>query len=704
MYDDLMTRTIELPLSSAYSAISENFFYVSTIASTLWQNPGMASQAIGFVSIYSDRFVSESSSDLLNRCNYNAIPDDILDARVGYIEKFGLSITFMSQLLHTQLADSRSCHLAGKFFNIPHLFYSYIAYHRTRAESVNCLIMFHNFNRATPVDHVPVNATFDEYYTFNNILPIGNDMCTGLEQAKHRAARSVEDGFDDNDDSDYDPRYRNPYHRVILNNETIPILRQMMKTLNDPKARARIVDVFNYEGIPLEVRNKRWDSSAVCGWPLISSSAKLLGGECNLSPEVDSIRNALETTQSLINNNAGQLTDLYKDLLMTNGAIKHIYDDLTTNAENVNFISSKVLMLEFELYWQRLQHQRSTYALNFATLLAKINAMRLSEMSGARMEGDTLLNLGVLLAKHNASLSSMRSTYVMITGVTFKDMKFGVSNVHIDVSIPILYNDRSPLRALAFSAYSFPVCYNDMLTTYQGISHHELLCTKDFECFQYPTSMCYTSAVGSLLCPTDIPIPPQRVNHGVIKSSHNCRASYKIPPRTLYFAYDAMLTVTSCISDDVRHHEIKAPMVFDMMCGYTYTHKHNATSYNYDNCYCTANEQFVYDYNDGIITPRSYTVDHKLSGTWIYNRPFHIHNQLHDINQQANNFDDTNIRQHIDKLVVEHRAINSMLEHQIQGIHGTVDGWTSIIIAAVVIVFTLALFYCLCRVNPYARL
>lgn len=73
------------------------------------------------------------------------------------------------------------------------------------------------------------------------------------------------------------------------------------------------------------IRSKRWDSSYVCGWPLVSSAAKFLGGECTTNIDLNSLKTTLNTIQKFSNDNTQLISDVEKQLKMVNERVNTNY-------------------------------------------------------------------------------------------------------------------------------------------------------------------------------------------------------------------------------------------------------------------------------------------------------------------------------------------------------------------------------------------
>jgi len=73
------------------------------------------------------------------------------------------------------------------------------------------------------------------------------------------------------------------------------------------------------------IRMKRWDASYVCGWPLVSSAAKFLGGECTTNIDLNSLKTTLSTIQKFSNDNTQLISNVENQLKMVNERVNTNY-------------------------------------------------------------------------------------------------------------------------------------------------------------------------------------------------------------------------------------------------------------------------------------------------------------------------------------------------------------------------------------------
>lgn len=73
------------------------------------------------------------------------------------------------------------------------------------------------------------------------------------------------------------------------------------------------------------IRAKRWDASSVCGWPLVSSGAKLVGGECSISPQLEQLKGVLSMSHDIVLNNVDLIDKLGKKLTLSDSRAQNNY-------------------------------------------------------------------------------------------------------------------------------------------------------------------------------------------------------------------------------------------------------------------------------------------------------------------------------------------------------------------------------------------
>lgn len=682
MYDDLLTHTVHLPLSSSFKSILDSYFYATTIASSLYQDPGIQATARMHMIEYGNIYTSYPMSELMHLCDEGELTVREIEMR----DMSNVNAAFMARLLKTFMSDrKRECMIPGTFYNVPHLFFSYFEYHRNSTNRDICLLMFHNFLHNESVSTLPIDADFSPYYVFHNILPFDDVHCSGLTTRTKRS-----------------PKPDQPFHWLELNNNTIPIFRKIYHTTHDRVRKKRIRDVFEYEGISLYIRDRRWDASAVCGWPLVSTSAKVLGGECAVSPQIDDIKNVLSTTRAIVDKESVALDSLYRGLLLSESSIRSIYGDLTLLTSSVDILNERMHFVEFKIYWLRLQQQIHAYNLNFASLLAKINTARLSDLHGAKHHSDVLLNFDALLSAYGASLSSVSTPYIIVADVEFGSVVGGVSDVYISIAVPIMYDLHGVYSDIAFTAYTYPICYNGTYYHYPN-ANKELLCNTVYSCIQYPTSLCHSVSVGAILCPTAVPFAYEQYHTTVVADAlySKCMSVYLIPPRTLYISSNITLHVTACDKSTTTAYNVVAPLVMDMICGYEYIYGSGSSERFVSNCHCADLSSYIYDVVDGSVVPRQYTANaSELSGIWDYVLPYHLQSASGSVKSHAD-VTSFNATWHdtFERLQRETHVLSHVMDSQIHALHGTIDG-SGYILLAIIGVATLIILLIMCRATP----
>ncbi len=88
-------------------------------------------------------------------------------------------------------------------------------------------------------------------------------------------------------------------------------------------------DTVQWQHDPLpHKRTRRWDASQVCGWPLISTAAKLFGGECTTNVDVTALKQNLRDMQYFAENNTNLISNLQHQLEIVNARTNLHYEQL----------------------------------------------------------------------------------------------------------------------------------------------------------------------------------------------------------------------------------------------------------------------------------------------------------------------------------------------------------------------------------------
>lgn len=104
---------------------------------------------------------------------------------------------------------------------------------------------------------------------------------------------------------------------------------------DDYKALPKLQELIaKYRGYQTHHRQKRWDSSGVCGWPIISSGAKLFGGECTVTPDLEQLRATLTSVREILDTDTGTLEKIQAQVVLTNKKAESHYLQLTALQDN----------------------------------------------------------------------------------------------------------------------------------------------------------------------------------------------------------------------------------------------------------------------------------------------------------------------------------------------------------------------------------
>jgi len=129
------------------------------------------------------------------------------------------------------------------------------------------------------------------------------------------------------------------------------------------------------------IRVRRWDSSYVCGWPLVSSAAKLLGGECTTNIDLNSLKTTLNSIQNFSSDNTHIIENVEKQLKMVNERVntnyKIIQDLVVQLNQNTKVTADVIKNLHYQmmsLTTNLTQVIRTNSLLNhYSTILFRLN-------------------------------------------------------------------------------------------------------------------------------------------------------------------------------------------------------------------------------------------------------------------------------------------------------------------------------------------
>lgn len=347
----------------------------------------------------------------------------------------------------------------------------------------------------------------------------------------------------------------------LTNGSSGPYVRQ-----GDYQAKCGSVG-FKHVRPPSKRRYRRWDASYTCGWPIISSVAKTLGGECSTNVDVSSLKQSLSAIQNFSSANTELINSVAHQLSIVNERVSLHYNQMQTlsqvisdNQVNLNTqltllagrlekdedyynrsISANRYAIQYSFELNRLQQSIIEFRFSY---LETLDAM--SKHYHFPTEHDVTLNptisaeladLGFTVPKVEGKIPYSYSgvRYTQVEQVAFYDLEF-------DVFIPVVHKQQVHSDVLYASTLSpLPIqIENDkiMQNRYSGEAIcDELHCrpagVRGF-CHDTPsTYFCHTSYYHTLT----IPVPNYQLTVG------QTRELLFIPPNTVYFPKNATYTL-----------------------------------------------------------------------------------------------------------------------------------------------------------------
>lgn len=724
VYDDLLTIPVTINFTDQYVHILLNKLYTTHIFQDI-PNLSHALYSEFNNTVHDiknhDRFAFKEYSDynVFKVCDHgDAELTAINNADYAYFTNHSISASLAYQLL-IHLHDLR-CDLPPfliRGINVFNYLHRLMYYAHVTADTNICLVFLAKLTRPLSerlsYKYNPLDIQVYYYKVLPQIIPpklssiYESDVCTGATFESDTYSISC-----DHDNCQFKQHYRGrqkrsltvsdykPFeHNVIINNKTIPILQHM--TMYGPlPMRNRLKDVLDYEGISYpKSRRRRWDSSVVCGWPIVSSAAKILGGECSISPAVESIKTSLQTTKRIVTEQQETLNSLYKGIILNNKHLQTIYKQLGNQKHNIDdFHDETHLKSEIDRYWLTINQRAITYIQGYHAMLIYLNTLRLGKSDSNTAELDELLNLGTLLNNYNATISSASLHNVMLSDVEIVGMLGGVSNLRIDVSVPIYYGKELP--SVVFSALTLPICYKINETLYTSTDYSaELVCDTKFTCYRSNLADCYQTNIGTYLCPRNT----LNIKHQakLRKASHyECQTDYLIPPHSLYILNSTTINIYKCNNNTIdKTITLKQPpTMFDMACGYIY----QTSTKLYHNCYCNNVTTYYYkfDSNNSLI-PNTYLYDKYIDSSLSFElNSSNIDNTLDQrISEAIKDLNTTGSNITSDFEYHKNRVLSDLdeLSSEIDSIHGNMSSWLTYVILAVVTILTFYILSIFCR-------
>ncbi|AGE00067.1 ORF2a [Alphamesonivirus casuarinaense] len=316
-----------------------------------------------------------------------------------------------------------------------------------------------------------------------------------------------------------------------------------------------------------KIRKRRWDSSYVCGWPLVSSAAKVFGGECTTNIDVDSLKSSLTSMQQFSNANSELIQNLQSQLTIVNARTNLHYKQLqqlvtainshqeryisdinnlveqvknTTNSLesriSINSIISSYTSSLFRVY-QTIVDYRFAYieTLNSIQQHYHFPSEHMRSFNSDLINKLKAFGFTIPVIDSNIPYSYGKVNYLNVTGINFYDLEF-------DIYIPItklshVNNDNfyySTLSALPIGINSTHVTYNN----YQGSA----ICT-DLYCLETPINGFCREGGSYWYCGQYYVDTLHKISKLYTSPTEYSAAAMFIPPHTMYFVKNTTYTL-----------------------------------------------------------------------------------------------------------------------------------------------------------------
>lgn len=258
-----------------------------------------------------------------------------------------------------------------------------------------------------------------------------------------------------------------------------------------------------------KIRNRRWDSSYTCGWPIVSALSKIVGGECSTNIDVNALKQNLKTIQDFSQNNIGLIDDVSKQLKIVNQRVSKQYTVMEDLIKNINDNQAKRLLgfanaikslkkgveknrhailyngLALRLY-QSIVDFRLSY---IETLDAFQNNHRYGTVKQLPLDENLqsqLNSIGYQIPMHSKrvpySYSEIR--YLTVYGSGFYDLE-------IDVYIPVVSTTFDPYETIYHAAYLSPLPISHGNNTFLNRHSGPAICDQN-KCLRSPVNgFCY---------------------------------------------------------------------------------------------------------------------------------------------------------------------------------------------------------------------
>ncbi|AGE00050.1 ORF2a [Hana virus] len=309
-------------------------------------------------------------------------------------------------------------------------------------------------------------------------------------------------------------------------------------------------------------RHKRWDSSYVCGWPLVSSAAKVLGGECTTNIDIGSLKSSLTAIQNFSYANSELIHDLQSQLSVVNARtnlhynqlqqlvtainehqikyvndINHLISEIknTTNTlESRIAINSIIMSYTNSLFrvYQNIVDYRFAYIETLSSIQQHYHfpSEHLHAFNRPLLDKLKANGFSIPIIDSNIPYSYGKVRYLNVTGINFYDLEF---DIYIPV-IKLIHEKDSNYYHSTLSA--LPIGTNDSLVTYNTYQGNAI-CT-DTYCLESPITGFCREGESYWYCGQHYIRTLHKITSLYTKPTKFTDSAMFIPPHTMYFVHN----------------------------------------------------------------------------------------------------------------------------------------------------------------------
>nr|UBB38809.1 ORF2a [Casuarina virus]UBB38821.1 ORF2a [Casuarina virus] len=351
-----------------------------------------------------------------------------------------------------------------------------------------------------------------------------------------------------------------PQYNEYIYNASIVFCRNAKYDTKSNAVNSEICNKVNFiTPQPTLKRSKRWDSSYVCGWPLVSSAAKVIGGECTTNIDVSSLKSSLTAIQNFSNANTELIQNLEAQLSVVNARTNLHYSQLQQLVASINDhqsryiddinhlinhvqnttntlesrINTNSIVMSYTNSLFRVYQTIVDYRFSYIETLSSIQQHYHYPSEHLHAFNSELLaklkehGFSIPIVGDNIPYTYGKVRYKNVTGINFYDLEF-------DIYIPIIKLIHEKDSDYYYSTLSaLPIGIQDNLVTYNAYQGNAI-CT-DMYCLESPVQGFCREGENYWYCGQHYVKTLHKVTSLYTKPSNYSDSAMFIPPHTMYF-------------------------------------------------------------------------------------------------------------------------------------------------------------------------